>query len=144
MLVSWLLLAFLALSAFSGVFCITAPAQVLELAFFITAPAHPHATSVAVYPALLNSERFFLHYAPAQPSATGLLCIRPCVKPQTFYETVCLPFYMPVCPSALVSLSVLLIRCCFMHSQRVTIAENIQKQNRHSKTKSSVQSYERT
>ena len=29
----------------------TAPAQMLKLAFFITAPAHPHATLVAVYPA---------------------------------------------------------------------------------------------
>ena len=41
--------------SFFGVFgrlFITAPAQMLKLAFFITAPAHPHATSVAVYPAL--------------------------------------------------------------------------------------------
>ena len=45
-----------AFSAFLGVFCITAPAQMLELAFFITAPAHPHATSVAVYTALFLVE----------------------------------------------------------------------------------------
>ena len=51
-LVSWPLLAFLAFLAFSGVFCVTAPVQMLELACFITAPAHPHTTSVAVYPAL--------------------------------------------------------------------------------------------
>ena len=38
--------------AFLGVFCI-APAQTLKLAF-ITAPTHPHAASVAVYPALLH------------------------------------------------------------------------------------------
>ena len=36
----------------SGVFCITTPAEMLVLAFFITAPGHPHATSEAVYPAL--------------------------------------------------------------------------------------------
>ena len=40
----------------TGGFCITAPAQMLGLAFFITAPAHPHATSVAVHPAFF----FFL------------------------------------------------------------------------------------
>ena len=34
----------------------------LELAFFITAPAQTHATSAAVYLALLNFERF-LHYS---------------------------------------------------------------------------------
>ena len=34
-----------------------APAQILELAFIITAPAHPHATVVAVYPALLSLQR---------------------------------------------------------------------------------------
>ena len=45
-------LAFLAFSTYLGVYCITAPAQMLELACFLTAPAHPHATSVAVYPAL--------------------------------------------------------------------------------------------
>ena len=51
----------LALSAFLGVFCITAPAQMLELACFITAPAFPHATSLAVYPALfyLTKQIFF-------------------------------------------------------------------------------------
>ena len=52
-------LAFLAFSAFSGVFCNTAPAQTLESACFITAPAHPHATSVAVYPALLEVKLTF-------------------------------------------------------------------------------------
>ena len=45
-LVCWPLLAFLAFLAFSGVFCVTAPVQMLELACFITAPAHPHTTSV--------------------------------------------------------------------------------------------------
>ena len=45
----------------TGGFCVTAPAQMLGLTFFITAPAHPHTTSVAVYPAL-----YFLlfHYCP--------------------------------------------------------------------------------
>ena len=41
-----------AFSVFSVVFCITAPAQMLELTFSITAPAHPHATLLAVYTAL--------------------------------------------------------------------------------------------
>ena len=50
-------LAFLAYPAHSGVFCITAPAQMLELVFFITAPAHLHATSVAVYPALFQMKQ---------------------------------------------------------------------------------------
>ena len=50
--VGWSLLAFTL--AFLGVFCITAPTLMLELAFFITAPAHLHATSVAVYPALFT------------------------------------------------------------------------------------------
>ena len=36
----------------TGGFCITAPAQMLGLLFFITAPAHPHPTSAAVYPPL--------------------------------------------------------------------------------------------
>ena len=36
----------------TGGFCIAAPAQMLGLVLFITAPAHPHATSVAVYTAL--------------------------------------------------------------------------------------------
>ena len=35
-----------------GGFWVTAPAQMLESAFFITAPDHPQATVVAVYPAL--------------------------------------------------------------------------------------------
>ena len=46
----------LAFSAFLGVF-ITAPAQMLKSAFFITAPAHPHATSVAVYP-VADTQRY--------------------------------------------------------------------------------------
>ena len=37
-----------------GGFCVTAPAQNAWVSLFITAPAHPHATSVAVYPALLR------------------------------------------------------------------------------------------
>ena len=36
---------------FTDGFCITAPAQMLQLAFLITALAEPHATRVAVYPA---------------------------------------------------------------------------------------------
>ena len=48
-------LSLIAFSAFAGDFCITAPAQLLGLAFLITDPAHPHATFVAVYPALLGS-----------------------------------------------------------------------------------------
>ena len=47
-------LAFFALLAFLGVFCITAPAQMVELTCFLTAPAHPHATSLAVYTALFD------------------------------------------------------------------------------------------
>ena len=35
-----------------GVFCNTAPAKMLQLAFFVTAAAHPYAISVTVYPAL--------------------------------------------------------------------------------------------
>ena len=45
-------LAFIVFSLFLSVFCIIAPAQMLELACFLSAPAHPHATSVAVYPAM--------------------------------------------------------------------------------------------
>ena len=45
----------LALSAFLCGFSITAPAQMLGLAFCITAPAHPHATSVAVHPAMFDT-----------------------------------------------------------------------------------------
>ena len=37
-----------------------APAQMLELAFIITAPAHPHATSVAVYPDLFFFDLAFV------------------------------------------------------------------------------------
>ena len=39
----------LAFLAFTGIFRMTALAQLLELAFFIHAPAHVNATSVAVY-----------------------------------------------------------------------------------------------
>ena len=54
-LVGWsVCLSPLAFLAFSDVFCNTAPAQTFKLAFFITASAHPHATSVAVYPALFH------------------------------------------------------------------------------------------
>ena len=38
----------------TGGFCVIAPAQMLGLVFVITDPAHPHKTSVAVYPALFN------------------------------------------------------------------------------------------
>ena len=41
----------------TGGFCINAPAQMLGLAFMITAPAHPHATSVVVYTALFFNKR---------------------------------------------------------------------------------------
>ena len=52
--VSWLVDRLVSISFFSvsGVFvrlCITAPTQMLELTCLITAPAHPHATLVAVY-----------------------------------------------------------------------------------------------
>ena len=57
MLVGWLvgcsiLQSPFAFLAFTDGFYITAPAQILGLAFFITAPAYPHATSVAMCPAL--------------------------------------------------------------------------------------------
>ena len=32
------------------------------MSFFITAPAHPHATTVAVYPALFSLERLFIFF----------------------------------------------------------------------------------
>ena len=41
--------------AFFGV-CIPAPAQMLELACFLTAPAHLHVTLIAVYPTLLITQ----------------------------------------------------------------------------------------
>ena len=44
----------LGFSAFSSGICV---AQMLDLAFFITAPAHPHATSVAMYTALFFVEK---------------------------------------------------------------------------------------
>ena len=44
-------------------FCITAPAQMLGLAFLITAPAHPHAAWVAVYPAVYPAVHPAVHPA---------------------------------------------------------------------------------
>ena len=44
--------------AFTVVFCVTAPAQLLKT-FFITAPTNPHATSVAVYTALFQYDLTF-------------------------------------------------------------------------------------
>ena len=46
-------ISFISVFSILGVFCITAPAQMLE-SYFLTAPAHPHATSVAVYTALFS------------------------------------------------------------------------------------------
>ena len=54
MSVGWLVGHTLLVRRLQAVFCITAPAQMLGLAIFITAPAHPHATSAAVYPALFS------------------------------------------------------------------------------------------
>ena len=39
-------------SAFTGGFRTTARTQIAWLVIFMTAPAHPHATQVAVYPSL--------------------------------------------------------------------------------------------
>ena len=56
---------------FLGGFCITAPAQILDLFFFfITAPFHPRTTREAVYPALLvkYTERQRWSCPPVNPS----------------------------------------------------------------------------
>ena len=62
MSVGWLVGHTLLFRRLQAVFCITAPAQMLGLAIFITAPAHPHATSAAVYPALFSLKLFSVRY----------------------------------------------------------------------------------
>ena len=56
--------------AIFGIFCIFAPAQMLELACFIIAPAYPHATTVAVYLASLFDESCKGHAENFQQSFT--------------------------------------------------------------------------
>ena len=53
----------------------------------ITAPAHPHATGVAVYPALLNC-KLFLHYCPC-PTIRDCLAVYPALLPLVNSITMC-------------------------------------------------------
>ena len=58
--------------AFTGGFCITTPTQMIGLAFYVTATAQPHATSVAVYTALFS----FKGHPPEPERSLLFLCVK--------------------------------------------------------------------
>ena len=62
----------------------TAPAQTLKLTFFITAPAHPHATSVAVYPALFFFVADMQRYKRLCPSVDPSVSVSQKVEKECF------------------------------------------------------------